>query len=265
MRLALWDQPPAGIFVPGFSEGDVSEPVHIVRQSVAACAQALRLGEVDVALLPTLTVLTHTDIFDVLPGGALSMWHNPFARLVLKNGLGNPVPALAFNQNQTQAALLARILLREHYGINPSFVPYEDRTGQALLETNEEAALIVGTEALALAEDGYVLDLGLEWCELANYPLVWGLFAVRKDEAEPHYASDLHEAMEAVEALRPAWIEAQNFTPQLQSFYQDDLRVRLDDLATASLTEFRQYLFYYNVTPEIPDLPLVALSEEEGE
>ena len=37
---------------------------------------------------------------------------------------------------------------------------------------------------------------------------------------------------------------------------------RLDDLAVAGLTEFRDYLYYYNITDEIPELPLYELPED---
>ena len=48
----------------------------------------------------------------------------------------------------------------------------------------------------------------------------------------------------------------------MHTFYREDLRLRLDDLAMAGLTEFRDYLYYYNITEEIPELPLYELPED---
>ena len=58
------------------------------------------------------------------------------------------------------------------------------------------------------------------------------------------------------------WIQAREMMPALHSFYAKDLRLHFDDLATAGLTAFRHYLYYYNVTDDIPDLPLYELPED---
>ena len=57
-------------------------------------------------------------------------------------------------------------------------------------------------------------------------------------------------------------LQAREMPPALHTFYTEGLRLRLDDLATASLTEFRQYLYYYNVTEDLPELPLYELPDD---
>jgi len=92
---------------------------------------------------------------------------------------------------------------------------------------------------------------------------VWGLFATRRDEATPRAVHMLRALIEAAEMHRPIWLQAHDMSPDVHAYFADDLRLRLDDLATASLTEFRQFLLYYGVTEDVPELPLYVLPEDD--
>lgn len=263
MDLAIWNEPPAEFIVSGLASGAVSSPLEVQRAAPRECKRLLDAGLVDVALLPTLSVLRDTEGYDVLPAVALSSWSYPYARLVLKAGLSEPVRHIAFDPQYAQEAFLAHLVLGEHYGARPRFVPYDAPSHEELLSAEEDAALLVGSDVPTLQTEALSLDLGQEWYELANYPMVWGLFATRKGLATPEMIHALREAAEAAEEHRAVWVQAQETLPDLHSFYREDLRVRLDDLAVASLTELRQHLFYYDVLDEVPELPLVALQEED--
>ena len=117
--------------------------------------------------------------------------------------------------------------------------------------------------------DQLALDLGQEWYELSNYPMVWGLFVARREAGRPEHVHLLRRAARQAEQQRGVWVRAQETTPALHEFFLDDLRVRFDDLVTASLTAFKDYLFFYDVLDEVPDLAFIEVpeddaSEEEG-
>ena len=261
MHLALWDIPPVDFLVSGLRAGAEMVPVEIERKDAQTCTELLLQELVDVALLPSLVVLSNTDVFDVLPGVALSTWKYPYARLVLRRGMES-VETVAYERRHTQEAFVARIVLRDHYDKDPTFIPYDDVAPEALLEAEEDASLIVGPHAPLLQTEHVALNLGQEWFELVNYPMVWGLFATLKDAASPVMVEVLMHAARLAEQQRPVWVQAREMPPPLHAFYSDDLRLRLDDLAMAGLTEFRDYLYYYNVTDEIPALPLYELPED---
>ncbi|MGI9174666.1 MAG: MqnA/MqnD/SBP family protein [Rhodothermales bacterium] len=265
MLLAIWDYGPAEFLVSGFTSGTVVSPFEIERHSARRCDELLRAGQVDVALVPTLDVVKDPEFYDVLPAIALSTWRYPYARLVLKQDLGDPIRTVALDPAYTQEALLARILLKEHYAAEPEFVPYTGADVQALLEADEDASLIIGPRVPMVQTDRPTLDVGQEWYELSNYPMVWGLFAARKGEATPEMIIALRDAAEAAEASRAVWMQAQEPPPALHRFYQDDLRIRLDDLAVASLTEWLRFLFFYGIAEEIAGLPFVSLPGEDEE
>ncbi len=261
MHIALWDIPPAALLFSGLEPGAISVPLEVERHDGRTATTLLLQEQVDVALLPSMVVLSNTDTFDVLPGAALSTWTYPYARLVLHRGIEH-VESVAYALPHTQEALVARIILREHYGKDPSFIPLEGITTEGLLNAECDASLIAGPDAPLLQTEQMTLNLGQEWYELANYPMVWGLFATLKDAAAPVMVEVILQAIRTAEQHLPVWTQAREMPPVLHRFYHEGLRLRFDDLATASLTEFRQYLYYYNITDDLPELPLYELPDD---
>lgn len=265
MKLAVWDTPPASFLISGFTSGAVEAPFErIVRARPEECAALLLGGQVDVALLPTSMVLQAADGFEVVPGVALSTWKYPYARLVLKEGLRGPVETVAYDKRSVQEQLVARIILQEHYGKEPTFHAYDRPSLQALLGAEEDAALLVGGDVPTRQVPGLTMDLGQEWFELAGYPMVWGLLAAQKDTLTPPIVQALLDGVAAAEEQRPTWVQAQESPATLHEFYRNDLRIRFDDLATASLTELKRYLFYYQILGDVPSLTFAEQPEDGG-
>ena len=263
MQLAIWDTPPADFFLAGLKASEAAEEVDVQRASARACEEALRSGAVDVALLPTVRALQFVDDYDVLPAVALSSWKYPYARLVLKNGLGGGVDQVVCHPDNVQEALIARVVLKEHYDLEPDLVGRE-ADPRTLLASEQEGALLVGDDVYAIETDFLMMDLGREWYELANYPMVWGVFATRKEEGDPEMIEPLRQAAEAAEEQRSAWLEKQDLPEEPHAFFAEELRLRLGRLATASMTELRHYLFYYDLTDEVPDVPFLYVPDEEN-
>ncbi len=263
MHLAIWDHP-VGDFLVSRAQAEALPLMEVSWHDAGTCEALLEEGLVDVAMLPALTVLLHTDQYDVLPGVAFSSWKYPFAVLALKKGLAHPTRQVAFNPAFAQEAFVARVVLGEHYGSSPDFVASVEGSKKQHTEEPEDAALLVeNRQPLISPGDAIMLDLGQEWFELTNYPMVWGLFAVRKEEGSPQMIQAMLDLIAEAERLREEKIQEMNSLSRLETFITDDLRIRLDDLAVASLTELSQYMFYYKLVDEVPDLPLIAIKDEE--
>ncbi|MEX0747681.1 MAG: MqnA/MqnD/SBP family protein [Rhodothermales bacterium] len=265
MKIAVWNTLPADLLASGFASGPHKERFDIRRVTEDECERLLREREVDVALLPTLAVLRGTDDFDVLPAVALSSWSYPFARLVIDHGLDEPVARVAFDSDHEQEAFLTRLTLREHYKMEPEFVSMPGAPLRELLEADADAHLLVGASVPTMSFDRLTLDIGQEWYELAQYPMCWGLFVARKHEAGPDTIRAIRLGVEASEKHRNVWIRAQETSQDLHVFYAEDLRLRLDDLIESSLSEYRQYLFFYELIEDVRDIPVVYLDEDEEE
>ena len=256
MHVALWDFPPTDCLLVAAE----AQMLEVEQAGAEACTRLLLERQVDVALLPSTVVLGSPDTFAVLPGAAISTWAYPFARIMLRRGLGH-VGSVAYHGTDTIEALLTRIVFQEHYGLSPAFVVAREASAGALLQATEDASLLVGRDVPALPEVGVTLDLGREWYELAQYPMVWGLFVTLRELASPAAANAVIAL--AVEAERQA--TAGGTSPMLRRFYTQDMRFRLDDLAMAGLTKLRDFLYYYKVTDEIADPTFYSLPAPEAD
>ncbi|MDX1420194.1 MAG: MqnA/MqnD/SBP family protein [Rubricoccaceae bacterium] len=165
MRIAVWPVAPARALGAALRDaGPVTDTVEVAPFEASA---ALRDGRADLALVPTLDVLRDPDAYAVAPGVGLVGERCPTVRLVLAGPL-DAVETVAFDPRYGQEVLLTQLLLREHYGAAPAFVPSDPATPLAERLAGHDAAL-VPAEA-QVPDEAVVLDLGQEWTELRSAP-----------------------------------------------------------------------------------------------
>lgn len=256
-RIAIWDRPPAQVLATSLQEQDASFAIE--RHAPEVCTALAMKGKVDVALVPTYLALQGHDGFDAIPGIGLSSWQYPFARLVWKDGLSSFPETVAYPRTHVTERFVARVILHEHYGVDPSFTPVDTDDPASLHRSSADAGLLVGPQGAAYdAGEAFTMDLGREWYELTNYPMVWGLFVTKRGEATTSLVEALMAAGKQATEHRDDWITSAAPPQHLREFYTEDLRTGIGRLERASLTDFRTYLFYYNVSDEIPDMPFVS-------
>jgi chorismate dehydratase len=106
---------------------------------------------------------------------------------------------VALGSTSRTGVLLAKMLLGERYGVTPRYYRCPpDLTGM-LLEA--DAAVVIGDVALratyeAPARGLHVTDLGAAWREWTGLPMVFAVWAARRDfaGAHPGQVKDVHEA-----------------------------------------------------------------------
>ncbi len=111
-----------------------------------------------------------------------------------------------------------------------------------------------------------MLDLGREWFELVNYPMVWGVFVSAKGSVTDDYIRLLRDAIIRVDMLRER--RAKSIENDVtRDFMENQVRLRLDELAVASLTELYNYVYYYGAVTDFTTIPFVELKEtkEDGD
>ena len=254
MRLAIWDD----ALVRTLSEASDLLRTSGIELGIVDrnnLLGALQHGEADIALVPTLQAILHADELDLFPAVAWSSWANPFYVIALGGPLGTPVSRIAYSPGYEQEAFMAHVLIKEHYGFVAELVEVN-----AALE-REETTVVIHTHTIP-QEDAPVLDLGQEWYELAQYPMVWGLFASLKGQATEERLHQLIEVVEAAAHHKPSWLTTLELNAAAFSFYSDHERLRLDDLATASLTSFQDFLFFYNRIPDMNPFPFVTFDTD---
>jgi chorismate dehydratase len=164
---------------------------------------ALVRGDLDIGPISLVEYLRHADDLLLLPnlavgsdGPVLSV--NLISTRPLAELDGRPV---ALGSTSRTGVLLAQMLLAEKYGADPEYFACPPDLAQMLMEA--DAGVLIGDPALRAMHEGparglQVTDLGLAWKEWTGLPMVFAVWAVRKDfaAANPGQVKDVHEAFQ---------------------------------------------------------------------
>ena len=246
MQLAFWDFPPTECLE--LAARTLS--IETERQTVSGCVELLNQQQVDVALLPV-TVALAVDGLEIVPGGAVSSWGYPFARMRVRRNL-HQAGTLECTSEQGLEAFMSRVILKEHYGRDITLTS----NGSA------DIKLLTGAASLDYADDPTTLDLGQEWYELSQYPMIWGLYVCLKETATDAMLEMLTTLTKEAEIIAQEW--GTRSSSHADQFFGGSLRLRLDDVALAGLTAIREYMYYYGITKDLVPLTMFEPNEVAG-
>jgi chorismate dehydratase len=113
---------------------------------------------------------------------------------------------VALSSTSRTGALLARMLLEDRYGVRPRYFTCPPDLTEMLLEA--EAGVLIGDAALRARHEApdrglVVTDLGEAWRDWTGLPMVFAVWAVRRDfaAAHPGLVKDVHDAFLASREL----------------------------------------------------------------
>jgi chorismate dehydratase len=164
---------------------------------------ALVAGDLDIGPISLVEYLRHADDLLLLPnlavgsdGPVLSV--NLISTRPLAELDGRPV---ALGSTSRTGVLLAQMLLAERYGAYPEYFRCPPDLAEMLMEA--DAGVLIGDPALRAMYEGparglHVTDLGQAWKDWTGHPMVFAVWAVRKDYAAAHpgRVKDVHEAFQ---------------------------------------------------------------------
>ena len=162
---------------------------------------ALVAGDLDIGPISHVEYLRHADELLLLPdlavgsdGPVLSV--NMVSTRPLAELDGGKV---ALGSTSRTGVLLAQMLLAERYRVRPEYFTCPPDLTQMLLEA--DAGVLIGDVALRAMYDAprrglTVTDLGQAWREWTGLPMVFAVWAVRRDFAASHpgLVKEVHEA-----------------------------------------------------------------------
>lgn len=158
-------------------------------------------GDLDIGPISLMDYLQHTDDLLLLPDLAVGS-DGPVLSVNLVST--RPLAELdgcrvALGSTSRTGVLLARLLLAERYGVTVEYLRCPPDLTEMLLEA--EAAVLIGDVALrahfeAPSRGLLVTDLGQAWKEWSGLPMVFAVWAVRRDFAADHpgLVKDVHQA-----------------------------------------------------------------------
>jgi chorismate dehydratase len=164
---------------------------------------ALVAGDLDIGPISLVEYLRHADELLLLPdlavgsdGPVLSV--NLISTRPLAELDRRPV---ALGSTSRTGVLLAQMLLAERYGAEPDYFRCPPELTQMLMEA--DAGVLIGDPALRALYEApksglEVTDLGQAWRDWTGLPMVFAVWAVRKDfaAAHPGAVKDVHETFQ---------------------------------------------------------------------
>jgi chorismate dehydratase len=206
----------------GFTDGPLEGRYDLSFTVPSLCAEALRSGEVDLAIIPAIEY-QRMDGMVVLPGMAVAAKQDVRSILVLAKKPVELVRRLALDTNSRSSVALVRLLCEGFWHIKPEFVNMPP--DPAAMLSNADAALVIGDPALtvrlkvdALAEKRpsgggccggddseqpvpgidalFVYDVAQQWREMTGKPCVLAVWAGRREVVTPEVVADFMASKE---------------------------------------------------------------------
>lgn len=156
--------------------GHEREEVELSFSIPADCAKQVEAGAVTAGLVPVAEIARQG--LEMAPGLGIACAGAVRSILLFSRVPWRQVGTLAADLSSRTSVELARILLRERFGVEP-----EVRSEAPVLETmlsHADAALIIGDPALRVSPGALPyewLDLGAEWFSFTGLPFVFAMWA----------------------------------------------------------------------------------------
>jgi chorismate dehydratase len=164
--------------------GDQREAVELSFRIPSECADEVASGAADVGIIPAVELNRHD--YGRVPGLGIASRGAVRSILLISSKPFREIQTLAGDVSSRTSVALARIILGRKYGTEPQVVPHAPNLTRMLMVA--DAALIIGDPALHLDPQSlgeHVLDLGAEWTDMTGLPMVFAVWAGRKEAITP--------------------------------------------------------------------------------
>ena len=205
--------------VRGFTHGPLRGKYQLSFTVPSQCAEALRRGEVDIAIIPAIE-LQRIEGLVVLPNLSIASKKSVRSLLLVSKKPIHEVRRIALDRSSRSTQALVRILCAKSWHIAPEFFEAEPDLPTMLQQA--DAALLIGDPALRLAINsepsatrdaagdllfpaelaglsspapGFLYDMVEKWRALTSYPAVLAVWAARAAATTPEVIRDFHDSL----------------------------------------------------------------------
>ena len=205
--------------VRGFTHGPLQGKYDLSFTVPSQCAEALRTGAADVAIIPAIEYQRIPNLV-ILPDLSIASKERVRSLLIVSKSPIREVGSIALDSSSRSTQALTRILCDARWLISPQFV--EAAPDLAAMLAACDAALLIGDPALRLAlaaeqhvlpgKDGallcggaqlglpqiprlYIYDVVHEWWQLTERPAVLAFWAARAEIASAELAADFNASL----------------------------------------------------------------------
>jgi len=150
------------------------------------CADQLASGQADIGIVPVIEMARQG--LDYFPGTGIAC-HGPVRSILLISKVPYPeIRTLATDAGSRTSAMLAQVILAEKFGVKPRVFSHPAHLATMLGQA--DAALLIGDAALRVDPASLpfeTLDLGEEWTAMTGLPMVFAVWAGRKEVIREPY------------------------------------------------------------------------------
>ena len=171
----------------GMLHGDQRDVFDLRFALPSECADQLASGEADIGIVPVIEMARQK--LDYFRGTGIAC-HGPVRSILLISKVPfREIRTLATDSGSRTSVMLSRIILQEKFGVEPNLISRVADLATMLGEA--DAALLIGDAALRVDPATLPfesLDLGAEWTTMTGLPMVFAVWAGRKEIIEDRYA-----------------------------------------------------------------------------
>lgn len=242
--------------------------VDLYKDSPDRLSASLVAGDLDIGPVSLVEYLRNAEDLLLLPDLAVGSDGPVLSVNVVST---RPLPDLdgakvALGSTSRTGVLLAQMLLADRYGAEPEYFSCPPDLTQMLLEA--DAGVLIGDVALRALYEAprrglAVTDLGQAWREWTSLPMVFAVWAVRRDFAADHpgVVKEVHESflnsrdlclseLDAVAASAARW---EPFDAATLASYFRTLDFSLGDRQVGGLREFARRAAERGNVPSLPE------------
>lgn len=226
--------------VYGFEQGMMKETIDLSFDYPANVAKQLLNNEIDVGLVPV-AVLPMLQEYHIISDYCIGA-EGPVASVCLFSD----VPLLEIKtilldyQSRTSAALL-KILVKEHWKIQPKFVASEKGFEQQI--TGTAAGLVIGDRAFAQRKKSkYIYDLAEAWKDMTGLPFVFAVWAANKKLPEAFATKFNAVTAEGLQYIPEIVAKLQYEAYDLDVYYTRNISYSLSETKQTALALFQKFL-----------------------
>ena len=266
LRISIVEYLNTAPLVWGFTDGPLQGRYDLSFTVPSLCAEALRSGEVDVAIMPAIEY-QRMDGVVALPDMAVAAKGEVRSILVLAKKPIEQARRIALDRCSRSSAALVRLLCARHWGIRPEFV--EAAPDPAAMLADADAALLIGDPALRVAicvdelsskkpsggpcctgdpneqpvpgvETLFIYDVAHQWREMTGQPCVLAIWVARSEVVTPEVVADFlaskaYGLARIAEIAEGAALKLNLAAPALERYLRQNIDFSLDEENRAGL------------------------------
>lgn len=289
LRISIVEYLNTAPLVWGFTNGPLAGRYELSFTVPSQCAEALRTGAVDVAILPSIEYQRMEGVV-ALPEMSIAAKREVRSLLLMAKKPIEQARRIALDHGSRSTQALVRLLCAGRWKISPEFG--EAAPDPAAMLAGADAALIIGDPALRIAikldelaarrpsgeyccggdpndqpvpgvDTLFVYDIGFEWQQMTGVPCVLALWVGRKQAISPEVVADFAASKEyglsrIAEIADAASLKLNLPASALETYLRDHIDFSLDEANRRGLELFYRKCIELGLIPRARPLEFAA-------